>query len=66
VFIEGGSGKGPSASVRALLGNSERKGPLPGNRRLSKGRPWRREPLGVEAQLDNLDWSHLPVTLRDR
>jgi len=52
--------------VRALLGNSERKGPLPGNRRLSKGRPWRREPLGVEAQLDNLDWSHLPVTLRDR
>jgi hypothetical protein len=61
---KGESGNGASLSMGALLGNLERGVPLLETMKFMKRRLWVWASLLMGAQLGNLDWAHLPGTLR--
>jgi len=52
-------------SIGALLGEPGGGAPLLGTLKVLKGRLWGRTSLFMGAQLGNLEWAHLPGTLRD-
>ena len=60
-----GSGNGASLSKGSLLGEPGGRAPLLGILKVMKGGLWRQPSLFMGAQLGNLEWAHLPGTLRD-
>ena len=59
-----GSGKGTFLSMGALLGEPGGRAHLLGAVKVMKGRLWGWVSLFMWAQLGNLEWAHLPGTLR--
>jgi len=62
-YLKGGSGNGASLSMGALLGEPGG-APLLRALKVMKGRLWGWASLFMGAQVGNLEWAHLPGTLR--
>ena len=62
--VKVGPGCGASLSMGAMLGEPGRGAPLRGALKVMKGRLWGWASLCMWAQLGNLEWVHLPGSLR--
>jgi len=58
------SGYGPSLSTGDLLRETGGETPFLGLLKVMKGRLSRRTSVSMEARLGNLEWAHIPGTLR--